>query len=69
METITVLGWYGHGNVGDESYKTSFPLLFPNYNLVFTDSLTNELKKKSAAVILGGGAVIEKPFLKQLSNV
>jgi polysaccharide pyruvyl transferase WcaK-like protein len=69
MENITILGWYGHGNVGDESYKMSFPKLLPGYRLTFTDSIGEEHKKTSAAFVLGGGAVVEKPFLKQLNNI
>lgn len=68
MKNITVLGWYGHGNVGDESYKASFPLLLPEYNLTFTDSIGDD-HRVSDAFILGGGAVVEKPFLKQLNGI
>lgn len=69
MNNVTVLGWYGHGNVGDESYKVSFPLLLPDYQLSFTDSLSNDQRKTSSAFILGGGAVVEKPFLKQFDKI
>lgn len=69
MKDITVLGWYGHGNVGDESYKVSFPLLLPDYRLTFTDSIGEEQRKTASAFILGGGAVVEKPFLKQFNNI
>jgi polysaccharide pyruvyl transferase WcaK-like protein len=68
MKNITILGWYGHGNVGDESYKASFPLLLPDFNLNFTDKIS-EIDKKSDSFILGGGAVVEPPFLKQLNNI
>jgi polysaccharide pyruvyl transferase WcaK-like protein len=69
VKKITVLGWYGHGNAGDESYKTSFPLLFPQYQLNFTDSLNEDHRKNSDAFILGGGAVMEPAFLNQLKNI
>lgn len=69
MKKITVLGWYGHGNAGDESYKNSFPLLFPEHQLNFTDSLTEDQRKNSDVFILGGGAVMEPAFLNQLKNV
>jgi polysaccharide pyruvyl transferase WcaK-like protein len=62
---ITVLGWYGHGNVGDESYKASFPLLFPNDQLLFTNLIKPE-HHDSDLFILGGGAVLEEPFIQQL---
>lgn len=69
MKHITVVGWYGHGNVGDESYKVSFPLLLPDYSLTFTDNIKEEQMKNASAFILGGGAVVEKPFLKQFEKI
>ncbi len=60
------LGWYGKGNCGDESYKDSFKHLFNNLDLEFTDNINNKIYD---IVILGGGNIIERPFLMQLKNV
>jgi polysaccharide pyruvyl transferase WcaK-like protein len=67
MKNITILGWYGHGNIGDESYKESFKLLLPNDNLTFTDKI-EDCHKNSDLFILGGGAVMEPPFINQLDT-
>lgn len=61
---INVLGWYGHNNIGDESYKLSFPKLFPQHKLTFSDTP----QEGAAAYILGGGDVVSEPFLKPLEK-
>lgn len=62
---IHVLGWYGHNNIGDESYKIVFPKLFPEYQFVFCDTLKG---LDTEILILGGGNVIHPTFLKQVKN-
>lgn len=57
---IHVLGWYGKSNIGDESYKTAFPLVFPGHEFQFTDKLA-----QADAVIVGGGDILSDPFLNQ----
>ena len=69
MKTITVLGWYGKKNCGDESYKLAFPTIFQNYNFIFTDKITSKHRKISDAFILGGGDVLSPAFLSQLKDV
>lgn len=64
MKQVTVLGWHGYKNIGDDSYTLAFPLLFPNYQFVFTD----KLYKKEEIVILGGGDVMNPCFLSQLEK-
>lgn len=59
---VTVLGWYGHGNTGDEAYRLAFPALFPGLNFEFTDRITAEPE----AVVLGGGNVLSPHFLDQV---
>lgn len=56
-----VLGWYNHGNIGDESYKLSFPLVL-RQNLEFIDKLSTSRD----LCILGGGDVLGGYFLKQI---
>lgn len=62
---INVLGWYNHGNIGDESYKLSFPIIFPNHEFIFSD----KLKGNEEIVILGGGNVLSEHFLHLLNKV
>ena len=66
-QKITVLGWYGKGNIGDESYKLSFSTLFPDCDFHFTD----DVKKSPSSdyLIMGGGNVIDKSFFDQLDKV
>jgi colanic acid/amylovoran biosynthesis protein len=66
MKTVTVLGWYGKSNCGDESYKMAFPAVFKNYKFNFVNKITDH---NSDAYILGGGDVLAPSFLNQLVNV
>jgi polysaccharide pyruvyl transferase WcaK-like protein len=67
---ITVLGWYSHGNCGDESYKLAFPILFPGHNFNFVDSIKSDFDRSSTdLIILGGGDVVKSAFLDDLYNV
>lgn len=63
---ILVLGFYSKENVGDESYKILFPMLFPQHSFTFTDSLNKQLVDECEAIVLGGGNVLRKGFLDQL---
>lgn len=62
---VTVLGWYGHDNVGDEAYKLAFPILLPQAKLTFTDTLD---ESKVDAIILGGGDILYNSFPNQLMS-
>lgn len=64
---IFVLGWYNHHNVGDESYKTTFPKLFKSHTLTFSDKIS-DLKDESL-IILGGGNILKKYFIDELKKV
>lgn len=65
---IFVLGWYNHDNVGDESYKIAFPLVFPQHNFTFSDRIPVNIHEYQA-IILGGGNVLKPYFLEQLKNL
>jgi polysaccharide pyruvyl transferase WcaK-like protein len=69
MKVVTVLGWYGKSNCGDESYKLAFPKIFPDYEFRFVDKLTPEVIGESSAVVLGGGDILSDTFLDQLAFV
>jgi polysaccharide pyruvyl transferase WcaK-like protein len=56
----SVLGWYGHHNVGDEAYRLAFPRLFPGPALSFTDSVPAD---RHDMLVLGGGDVLTAPML------
>lgn len=60
---VTVLGWYDHGNVGDESYKITIPE-FVKSPCTFTDKLNED----SDIFILGGGHVVLTDFVDQLKD-
>ena len=67
---IHVLGWYDTPtsitkkfNIGDESYKLTFPKLFPEHEFIFCDTL-KEIEPET--VILGGGDVLYPSFINQI---
>jgi polysaccharide pyruvyl transferase WcaK-like protein len=64
-QQIGILGWYGHENAGDESYKLSFPKMFPQYDCVFVE----DTKDKLPVYILGGGDVVGDHFLQILKDI
>ena len=57
-----VLGWYGKKNIGDESYKLSFPRLFNRHKLSFHDQLSGDFDH----VILGGGDTISPKTIENI---
>lgn len=61
---INVIGWYGHNNIGDESYKISFPKMFPKHSFTFSENINN-----ADIHILGGGDVVYGDYLKKIENV
>jgi hypothetical protein len=67
---IHVLGWYDtptsatlKTNIGDESYKLSFPKIFPEHEFIFCDTLKDI---EPETVILGGGDVLYPSFINQI---
>jgi polysaccharide pyruvyl transferase WcaK-like protein len=69
MKLITALAWVDNQNVGDESYKLAFPILFPHYKWHFTNKLTAKNIAESDAIVLGGGDIMSDAFLDQLVSV
>jgi polysaccharide pyruvyl transferase WcaK-like protein len=63
MAHVNVVGWYGHGNVGDESYKICFPKVFPGHSFSFSADGSG-----SGPAVLGGGNVCSKSFLDQMDR-
>ena len=63
MRQANVIGWYDHGNIGDESYKQAFPTLFPDVTFHFSDVAPTE---PCDNCILGGGDVLCQCFVQNL---
>lgn len=57
MVEVMVVGFYNKFNVGDESYKNTFPILFPEYDFVFKDTGTADI------CILGGGDILSEKYV------
>lgn len=49
-----VLGWYGHGNLGDESFKSAFEHLWPGVKFTFRDSIAADVNTFDSLWIGGG---------------
>jgi polysaccharide pyruvyl transferase WcaK-like protein len=64
---VSVLGWYGHQNVGDESYKISFPKMFPDRQFAFNDPKSTDVETDTCVV--GGGDILNEMYVKKLLSV
>lgn len=60
---IQILGWYGHGNIGDEAYKVAFPILFPDDTITFIEKV--DPADRPDLLILGGGDIAYPAFTRQ----
>jgi len=49
-----VLGWYGHGNLGDESFKAAFKTLWSDVDFTFRDHLSDEVNTFDSLWVGGG---------------
>jgi len=58
MNKVYVYGWYGRGNIGDESYKLSFPQAFPDRQFTFGKVGSD------GPIILGGGDILCEQYVK-----
>lgn len=66
---IFTLGWYGHQNLGDESYKDTFRALFPQHNFTFLDHIKKDAIENSEIIFLGGGNVLRTAYIKELQKI
>jgi polysaccharide pyruvyl transferase WcaK-like protein len=57
------IGWYNRFNAGDESYKLTFPVLFPDYDFRFGE------KGPADICILGGGNILSENYVRLALNV
>lgn len=60
--TILVYGWYHQGNLGDDLFVEVFKQLFPNFNFVFVNRITEQNLQGVDAVFIGGGSLIGEPL-------
>lgn len=67
MSDANVVGWYNHGNIGDESYKICFPKVFPGMQFTFGERVGR--MNKSLPTALGGGNVCSSSFLDQMVQI
>lgn len=63
---IQILGWFGHGNTGDEAYKLVFPTLLPEHTLKFKDYF-NPDSDKPDHIVMGGGDIVYPHFTNPLA--
>ncbi len=63
---VTVLGWYNHGNAGDDAFMKAFPRLLKGHDVVFTETLRAD--HRTDAFILGGGDVAYPAYTDQLAK-
>lgn len=62
-----VIGWVNHKNIGDESYKLSFPTVFKDQNFHFGDAVN--LNEPSDAVVLGGGDIFNETYVSRVLRI
>jgi polysaccharide pyruvyl transferase WcaK-like protein len=67
MSNIGVVGWYGHDNCGDESYKLSFRQLFPQHEFTFSE-FAPEMPNVLDALVIGGGDVVHPYYLESFGR-
>ncbi len=66
---IIVYGWYGHGNIGDESFKLAFQKIYPQHSFYFTDTDKDFQLKEYDLCILGGGDIVCKQNLDKIKKI
>ena len=67
---ILVLGFYGHKNLGDDQYKTTFSRLFRSNDVSLTFSSVDcidHIPSDVDAIMCGGGDIVNSYFMKSIS--
>lgn len=71
-KNIIVIGYYGHGNIGDEQYIYTFESIFKNdFNVKYIDcdNIKNEIISERDIIVLGGGDILNNYFMNQIINI
>jgi polysaccharide pyruvyl transferase WcaK-like protein len=61
---ISIVGWYGAKNIGDESFRDVFSRQFSGHDLTFSANPN----LNADAIILGGGGVVNEPYIEGLEK-
>lgn len=63
---ITIFGWYGRGNLGDEAFKSAFGSMFAGSEFRFISN--NDEVPKDDILILGAGDVVKSFYLNKIQS-
>jgi polysaccharide pyruvyl transferase WcaK-like protein len=68
---VVSLGWYGHQNCGDETFRAALRVLFPKVDFIFINNLAKhvDLVNSSDYLLIGGGNIVTGDFLNGLDDV
>ena len=67
---IVILGYYGHGNYGDDMFEVIFKKLYLEHNLSFYDpNKISAIPESTDIIICGGGDIINDWFMQQISKL
>jgi hypothetical protein len=60
LKRALVVGWYGHGNVGDETFRLAFEELWGSLaDFTFVDQVPADVNERFDAVMIGGGSLMD----------
>jgi len=67
---IVILGYYAHGNYGDDLFEVIFKKLYSEHNLSFYDpNKITSIPDSTDIIICGGGDIINDWFMEQISKL
>lgn len=67
---ITILGYYGHGNYGDDLFEVIFKKIYSGNNLNFYDpNKITSIPDSTDIIICGGGDIINDWFMEQIAKL
>lgn len=66
MPKVLVYGWYHQGNIGDDFFMEAFGYLFPDFDFVFSETITSDKLDGVDAVFFGGGSfLLDRPQITE----
>lgn len=67
---ITILGYYAHGNYGDDLFEVIFKKIYSGHNLIFYDpNKITSIPDSTDIIICGGGDIINDWFMEQIAKL